>query len=39
MDKNLTIFDKDSQQWIDDLVERYKRCQISAAIHVNIELS
>ncbi len=37
MGKNLTILDKEYLQWIDNLIERYKRCQISAAIHVNTE--
>lgn len=37
MNKSISIQDKDYQQWVDILVERYQYCQVRAALYVNSE--
>lgn len=37
MREPITIIDKDYTQWVKDLVIRYRKCQIKAAIQVNTE--
>lgn len=35
MSKEITILDQDYTQWVKDLVKRYRRSQIKAAVKVN----
>ena len=37
MDKTITILDKEYTQWVKALVQRYRQCQIKAAVKVNTE--
>lgn len=37
MGKSITIMDKEYKNWILDLSQRYRRCQIKAAVKVNME--
>ncbi len=37
MSKAITIIDSDYKQWLDVLVERYRYCQVRAAMQVNTE--
>lgn len=38
MNRNITIIDKDYQNWINDLSSRYRRSQIKASVKVNNEM-
>ena len=37
MTKTISIIDKDYDQWVKTLIERYQQCQVRAAIKVNTE--
>lgn len=37
MSKSITILDKDYDQWVKTLIERYQQCQVRAAVKVNTE--
>lgn len=37
MMKPINIIDKDYDQWVKTLIERYRQCQVRAAIKVNTE--
>ena len=37
MDKSITIIDSDYKDWVKSLAQRYRQCQIKAAIKVNTE--
>lgn len=38
MSKSLSIFDKDYQQWVNELCKRYRQSQVKAAVKVNKEM-
>lgn len=38
MNRNITIIDKDYQNWINDLSSRYRRSQIKASVKMNNEM-